>query len=224
MAPGTVLSAGPLCPWRLRRVSALAVVFLALAAVDSRANVIRKITFESCDSRNQKVILTVNPGDSLFIRCAGAVNPVPKHINVACCHDTGARCTEETEKTYQETFPSAPPEFIFSYGDGINSAWQLKIPESTKAPYPSFSVGWQGPPSSLVNNGVRTAPQTTVVIRVEEAMDSEILVSITSTISRSAAPASTLAGSKQKELLRGGVLAALGLLVSLAAGGRWERG
>ncbi|CBZ52059.1 conserved hypothetical protein [Neospora caninum Liverpool] len=186
---------------------------LAFSSVASAGNVIRKMTFESCDSRNQKVIVTVNPGDSLFIRCAGAVSSVPSDINGSCCHDTGARCTEDTKKTYQETFPTAPAEFVFSYGDGINTAWQLKIPEGAKPPYPSFSVGWQGPRTSVVNSAVRTAPQTTVVIRVEGEMESEILVSITSTISRSSGSASAL-GRKLHEVVRCSATAMLGILAT----------
>nr|PIM02770.1 SAG-related sequence SRS33 [Toxoplasma gondii COUG] len=192
-------------------VSLLAVFVSSWIA--TTGNVIRKMTFESCDSRNQKVIVTVNPGDALVLRCAGAVSSVPADINTSCCHDAGARCTAATKKTYAEMFPTAPPEFVFSYGDGVNTAWQLKIPENAKPPYPSFSVGWQGPRTSVVNSSVRTAPQTTVVIRVEGEMESEILVSITSTISRSAA-STFMVGRKLQQIVTCGALALAGLLAT----------
>ncbi|PHJ18409.1 sag-related sequence srs33 [Cystoisospora suis] len=164
-------------------------LFLSVIAqhgVAGTAGINRKVSIESCDLRTQKLVMTVNPGDKLQIRCAGAVSPIPRNIEKQCCQDAFARCSPDTLKNYEQTFPSAPAGFVFAQGDGINLPWSLKIPENAQAPYPTLSVGWYGSevPSSSTQSVAR--PQTTLVLRVEPPLDEEIIATITSTISRKA--------------------------------------
>lgn len=160
--------------------------FLGQHGAEGTAGINRKVTIESCDLRTQKFVMTVNPGDKLQIRCAGAVSPIPRNIERQCCQDGFARCSPDTLRNYEQAFPSAPAGFIFALGDGIHSPWTLKIPENAQAPYPTLSVGWYGSEALSSGGSSLARPQTTLVLRVEPPLDEEIIATITSTISRKA--------------------------------------